>query len=73
MFFSVNYTYVHCSDGVERVRYVHNVFPYHGYMWNYGSIPQTWEDPDFIDPHTGVGGDNDPVDILEVGISWLQY
>ena len=54
-------------DGVERVRYVHNVFPYHGYMWNYGSIPQTWEDPNFIDPHTGVGGDNDPVDILEVG------
>ena len=35
-------------------------------MWNYGSIPQTWEDPEYIDPNTGVGGDNDPVDILEV-------
>ena len=21
-------------------RYVHNIFPQHGYMWNYGALPQ---------------------------------
>lgn len=26
-------------------RYVHNVYPYKGYIWNYGCFPQTWEDP----------------------------
>ena len=24
-------------------RYVKNFFPHHGYIWNYGAIPQTWE------------------------------
>lgn len=23
-----------------KLRYVGNVFPYHGYMWNYGAFPQ---------------------------------
>ncbi|PSR75265.1 hypothetical protein PHLCEN_2v9231 [Hermanssonia centrifuga] len=27
-----------------RLQYVRNCFPHHGYMWNYGSLPQTWED-----------------------------
>ncbi len=26
-----------------KLRFVHNVFPYHGYIWNYGALPQTWE------------------------------
>lgn len=54
-------------DGVNTLRYVSNLFPYHGYMWNYGAIPQTWEDPEYVDPNTGVGGDNDPVDVVEIG------
>jgi len=34
---------------------------------NYGCLPQTWEDPDHKDASTGMLGDNDPVDIVEVG------
>jgi len=33
---------------------------------NYGAISQTWEDPDFLDPDTHLGGDNDPVDVLQL-------
>ncbi|GLG99078.1 Inorganic pyrophosphatase, partial [Gryllus bimaculatus] len=28
-----------------RMRYLANVFPYHGVPWNYGALPQTWENP----------------------------
>jgi len=35
---------------------------------NYGMIPQTWEDPSRVDPHLGVAGDNDPIDVCEIGI-----
>lgn len=27
----------------NKLRFVNNVFPYHGYIWNYGALPQTWE------------------------------
>ncbi|KAJ2823069.1 Inorganic pyrophosphatase, partial [Coemansia erecta] len=50
-------------------RYVANVFPHKGYIWNYGALPQTWEDPRAVDPATGCVGDGDPVDVLEVGRS----
>lgn len=33
---------------------------------NYGAIPQTWEDPKAVDPDTGLGGDNDPIDVLQL-------
>lgn len=44
-----------------------NCFPHHGYIWNYGCFPQTWEDPSFIHPDTKCGGDNDPLDVCEIG------
>lgn len=44
-----------------------NCFPHHGYIWNYGAFPQTWENPDHLDPGTGCKGDNDPIDVLEIG------
>jgi len=50
-----------------KVRYVANSFPHHGYIWNYGAIPQTWESPRHTDPATGCGGDNDPIDVCEIG------
>lgn len=28
-----------------KLRFVHNVFPYHGYMWNYGAFPQVCIQP----------------------------
>ncbi|CAK5031456.1 unnamed protein product [Meloidogyne enterolobii] len=48
-------------------RFVNNIFPHHGYIWNYGALPQTWEDPNHVDAHTGAKGDNDPIDIIEIG------
>ncbi|KAL0586344.1 hypothetical protein ABG067_003957 [Albugo candida] len=33
---------------------------------NYGCLPQTWENPLELDPHTGFKGDNDPVDVVEL-------
>jgi len=35
-------------------------------FFNYGLIPQTWEDPELFSP-LGFGGDNDPLDVMEVG------
>uniref|UniRef100_A0A1I8BYW8 Inorganic pyrophosphatase n=1 Tax=Meloidogyne hapla TaxID=6305 RepID=A0A1I8BYW8_MELHA len=48
-------------------RFVNNIFPHHGYIWNYGALPQTWEDPNHLDANTGAKGDNDPIDIIEIG------
>ncbi|KAI3509444.1 hypothetical protein L1887_24714 [Cichorium endivia] len=36
--------------------------------WNYGLLPQTWEDPSFANPDVdGAFGDNDSVDVVEIG------
>jgi len=50
-----------------KIRFVKNLFPYHGYLWNYGAFPQTWESPLDIDAGTGCCGDNDPLDCIEIG------
>ncbi|KAI1894133.1 hypothetical protein AGOR_G00112680 [Albula goreensis] len=50
-----------------NLRYVANVFPHKGYIWNYGAIPQTWEDPGHKDSDTGCCGDNDPIDVCDIG------
>ncbi|KAI5897995.1 inorganic pyrophosphatase [Schizophyllum commune H4-8] len=50
-----------------RLRYVRNCFPHHGYIWNYGMFPQTWEDPSALHPETKAKGDNDPLDVCEIG------
>lgn len=50
-----------------KLRYVRNCFPHHGYIHNYGAFPQTWEDPNHVHPETKAAGDNDPVDVLEIG------
>ncbi len=90
-----------------KLRYVANVFPHKGYIWNYGAIPQvsylferlmclfvcvcvkpilhcsvaflnsagmlcfvvfqTWEDPAHKDGDTDCCGDNDPIDVCEIG------
>ncbi|KAJ2039557.1 inorganic diphosphatase activity protein [Coemansia sp. S3946] len=51
----------------NRPRYVADIFPYKGYIWNYGAFPQTFEDPNHTDKDTGCVGDSDPVDVIEVG------
>eukprot|EP00904_Undaria_pinnatifida_P013294 jgi/Undpi1/9095/HiC_scaffold_26.g11555.m3 len=45
---------------------------YHGpIFWNYGYIPQTWEDPTVKHPELDVFGDGDPVDVVEIGSAKL--
>lgn len=45
---------------------------YHGpIFWNYGAFPQTWEDPNVIHPELGFKGDNDPLDVVEIGSKTL--
>ncbi|KAF9960234.1 Inorganic pyrophosphatase [Mortierella alpina] len=50
-----------------KLRFVRNCFPHHGYIWNYGALPQTWEDPTQSHPETKARGDNDPLDVCEIG------
>lgn len=50
-----------------KLRFVRNCFPHHGYIHNYGAFPQTWEDPNVTHPETKAVGDNDPLDVLEIG------
>jgi len=46
---------------------------YHGpIFWNYGMLPQTWEDPGKEHPDMKVKGDNDPLDVVEIGEEQLQ-
>lgn len=48
------------SDGSPRY------YTYGTPFFNYGFIPQTWEDPSLKDS-LGNGGDNDPLDVMEIG------
>jgi len=41
-------------------------YPYN-INWNYGMLPRTWEDPGHEHPTMKVKGDNDPVDVVEIG------
>ncbi|KAF8585138.1 inorganic diphosphatase [Ramaria rubella] len=50
-----------------KLRFVRNCFPHHGYIWNYGAFPQTWEDPSQTHAETKAKGDNDPLDVCEIG------
>ncbi|CAF9931564.1 MAG: Inorganic pyrophosphatase [Gomphillus americanus] len=50
-----------------KLRFVRNCFPHKGYLWNYGAFPQTWEDPNIVHPETKAKGDNDPLDVCEIG------
>lgn len=50
-----------------KLRFVRNCFPHKGYIHNYGAFPQTWEDPNSVHPETKAAGDNDPLDVCEIG------
>lgn len=53
------------SDGSPRY------YTYGTPFFNYGFIPQTWEDPELKSPQ-GYGGDNDPLDVMELGSGALE-
>jgi inorganic pyrophosphatase len=48
------------------------VYKYGDMMFNYGAFPKTWEDPKFISKYTNLGGDDDPLDAIEIGIQQLS-
>lgn len=50
-----------------KLRFVRNCFPHKGYIHNYGAFPQTWEDPNSVHPDTKAHGDDDPLDVCEIG------
>jgi inorganic pyrophosphatase len=37
-------------------------------LFNYGILPQTYENPHKVDEITGIRGDGDPIDIIDIGI-----
>lgn len=47
---------------------------YHGPIyWNYGCLPQTWEDPRVLNEECdNTFGDNDPLDVVEIGSEALS-
>lgn len=51
----------------NKVRFIKNVFPHHGYVHNYGAFPQTWEDITSSHGEINLPGDNDPLDVVEIG------
>ncbi|OJI96434.1 hypothetical protein ASPVEDRAFT_145936 [Aspergillus versicolor CBS 583.65] len=50
-----------------KPRMIADVVPFKGYPCNYGALPQTWESPDIKDTETGIPGDDDPLDVCEIG------
>lgn len=48
--------------GNNRLRF----YKYGESIVNYGAIAQTWENPNVKDPDTGLVGDNDPIDVLQL-------
>lgn len=51
----------------DAPRFRENVWPYKAHPFLYGSIPQTWESPNFNHSFTGYPGDNDPMDLFDIG------
>ncbi|XP_049401130.1 soluble inorganic pyrophosphatase 6, chloroplastic-like [Solanum stenotomum] len=59
------YTPIKQDTKKGKLRY----YPYNIH-WNYGLLPQTWEDPSLANAEVeGAFGDNDPVDVVEIGES----
>mmetsp|Transcript_23629 Transcript_23629/g.73937 ORF Transcript_23629/g.73937 Transcript_23629/m.73937 type:complete len:336 (-) Transcript_23629:389-1396(-) len=41
-------------------------------FFNYGCFPRTWENPRLVHPDTGFPGDNDPLDVCEIGLRQIK-
>lgn len=51
------------KDKLGELRFI----KYAPVLYNYGFIPQTWEDPSIVDSRTNIQGDDDPLDIIDIG------
>lgn len=47
-------------------------YKYGDMLFNYGAFPQTWEDPAHVPEDTKAPGDNDPIDVIEIGTRQLK-
>ncbi|KAJ1326967.1 nucleosome-remodeling factor subunit [Microdochium nivale] len=56
------------DDKNKLPRFVESVWPHRSYPFLYGSIPQTWESPNFNHNFTNFPGDNDPIDVFDIGL-----
>ena len=59
------------DDG--QPRFVESIWPLKSYPFLYGSIPQTWESPNFDHTFTGFLGDNNPVDFFDMKDSIAEF
>lgn len=64
--FEVHKSYGHNPVAQDHKKGKARFYKYGPSLVNYGAITQTWEDPGFVHPDTGAGGDNDPVDVLQI-------
>eukprot|EP00461_Guttulinopsis_vulgaris_P002065 UN02066 len=67
----LNYQVISIKQDVKNGQLRH--FKYGKMPFNYGALPQTWEDPRHIDPGMKLGGDNDPVDVVELSPAPLKH
>lgn len=54
----------------EKPKFVKNCFPHHGYIWNYGALPQTWTIHKNL--NDGTEKDNNPIEVIEIGCRVAQ-
>ena len=47
-------------------------YEYGDIFFNYGAFPQTWEDPMKICDYTKLCGDDDPLDVIEIGLQQIK-
>jgi hypothetical protein len=67
------------ADATNRIRQdrdaatgMPRISAYGDYFFNYGMLPQTFEDPSVVAPGTQYFGDGDPIDALELGSRQLS-
>lgn len=65
---SINADPIFHDDKNKLPRFVESVWPHRSYPFLYGSIPQTWESPNFNHDFTDFPGDNDPIDVFDIGL-----
>lgn len=66
--FEVHKSYTHNPVAQDHKKGKLRHYKYSASIVNYGALTQTWEDPSLVHPDTGAGGDNDPVDVLQVTV-----
>lgn len=64
--YEIHKSYGHNPIAQDHKKGKARAYKYGPSIVNYGALSQTWEDPTYVHPDTGAGGDNDPVDVLQI-------